>query len=545
MLQAALERGEGWRRASGLSAEGVKACGDLCKYWRGHALAGFDHDGAPVLWERPGLLDWQGFAALAVDQVVCCELLSMEHLARRLDEITVEEQRLAHQLTVIVDLEGLPISFASPACLQLLRQVARLNSELYPEILKNMLLVRPPNKFAGVWKVAETYFEPRTRAKIHLVPVEGTAEALRKHVPWRHVPRYLGGPRRAPSAVARKIPGRLLRYLSEHGPQPPPGIGDDALASAPHEAPAQYSASTLFARYSRTLLRGKDDTDFSVKEAAFPRSSWEGSGTLPPPHTWGCLSAAAASPLLRAPPPPALQRHMRSPHHRTGGALAALEPPAAAAAVCGDGAPPAPAALELLDVDVFRYGEDGPVVRAYDHPTLAPQHFRRKGDDRFFLVINWITGEHQMVVLAAFPASADAAEGGDSRRSSGSTDAQVWQRFLAQPPALRWRRLRVSCKLFEASWVVQQLVQPNQSSVLAKLLPMPHQGDRHLEVTVRLTKSAMRRLVVVFRHSHHLIVNGLTYSLATDVPGEPYERLLFAHYCAFVDVARLRLVQPL
>jgi len=371
---------------------------------------------------------------------------------------------------------------------KILKQVVQLNSNLYPEILKQVLLVRPPQKFQDVWKVAEVYFEPRTWEKIILVPPAQTAKVLRAHVPDEHIPRFLGGPKKSAAPIARKIPRRLLRWFNEQGPKPP-------MPVSPLN-PQVFDMTSRMCGLNPSRLLKHNNSVFLEKEATLPKSSWSSNGALPPTNSWGALCDVPRA---------------------------------------GD----ATALLELLDVDMFRSSEEDPIMHVYNHPSLAPHHFRRQGNNRFFLIVNWVTGDHQMTVLAAVPA------GGEMMSGPGSTggDLHIWQRFLRQPCAQKWRRFRVGVKLFEAPWIVHQLVQPHQSSFLGKLLPGHHQGDNYLEITIRLTQSAMRCLCVVFRHSCHLTVFGLTYSLVADTPADPPETLLFAHYCSRVDVERVRQVQ--
>lgn len=71
---------------------------------------------------------------------------------QQLDQRSVQERRPVHRLTVVVDLAFLPMSFARPTNLKVLKRIVQLDSEVYPETLKRVLLVRPPQKFAAVWK---------------------------------------------------------------------------------------------------------------------------------------------------------------------------------------------------------------------------------------------------------------------------------------------------------------------------------------------------------------------------------------------------------
>lgn len=510
-LRAAISRDEGLQE---LDAPLIRSCRQLARHWRGHGLAGVDFDGDPVLWEQPGLLDWQGLNTVNEELVVCCEMLCLQRLALELDRLTVQEQRPVHRVGVVVDLEGLPMSFARPQNLKLFSRIARMDSEQQPEMLKWVLLVNPPRKFAAVWKVIEPYFDAGTRKKFKIVPPEETQAELLRHVPRESLPRFLGGPSRQPQLLcAGKIPRKLLRELSAHSQPtslatpPPREEAAGSLAAVSAASMTCFSMPPLASDRHLSLTRlGRGlhfTSNFGMKENCFPRSSWAGpGGTLPTAHSWGSLSDASAFPAPR-----------RAPR---GGAAARPF-------------------MELLDVDVFRSSEGDPVLQAYEHTSLAAQHFRRQGETRFLFVVNFILGPYQQVTVAAMnrpPA--------DGSVPGAASDWQLWNRFLQQSEAAKGRTLRVSATCFEGPCFVQELLRAQKATHLGRFLPSFTNGDNYLEVTVHLASSEMRRLRVVFQHSYHLIANGLAYHL--DGPVESQDRLLFAHYCAFVDVQRLRQV---
>merc|ERR1712137_1048800 len=164
---------------------------------------------------------------------------------------------------------------------KILKQVVQLNSNLYPEILKQVLLVRPPQKFQDVWKVAEVYFEPRTWEKIILVPPAQTAKVLRAHVPDEHIPRFLGGPKKSAAPIARKIPRRLLRWFNEQGPNPP-------MPVSPLN-PQVFDMTSRMCGLNPSRLLKHNNSVFLEKEATLPKSSWSSNGALPPTNSWGAL----------------------------------------------------------------------------------------------------------------------------------------------------------------------------------------------------------------------------------------------------------------
>lgn len=425
------------------------------------------------------------------------------------------ENRPVHRFGVVIDLEGLPMTFALPQHLKILRRIIAINSELHPERLKWVLLLRPPQKFLPVWKVMETYFEPGTLAKIKVVPPQDTLQVLQQHVPHSAIPKFLGGLGRLPRLTSLNIPRKLLRQLADNGSLSAqlPGTrkasecGGEAGASSPVAAasPREKPQSLPLIGLPHHFM-GR--SSFSVKEAGFPRSTWEGpGGVFPPQHSWGSLPNAAAFPVPR---------------------------PGCTTDLAGSSRQAKPI-MELLDLDLFRSSEEEPIFQTYEHPGLAPQHLRSNGENRFLFVVNWIIGPFQQVVVAALNEPAANAS------VQEVAEWQMWQRFLSQPPLQRWKRLRVSAKCFEAPFIVEELTSMEPSH-LRKYLPSHNESNGHLEVAIHLNSNDMHRLRVVFQYSCHLIVNGLAYFLCGDGPSEPREQLLLAHYCSRVDVQRIRQV---
>jgi len=324
---------------------------------------------------------------------------------------------------------------------------------------------------------------------------------LEQHIPRENVPRWLGGPCRSPRlASVGKIPRRLLQKLAQSAARQKPCVKtrpEDTAAMS--KTTLEEGAGGHVLRLAGLPQRLRARSRFSVKEASFPMSSWSRTeGTLPPPHSWGNVTDVLAFPAPRR--GSSLGKKGMSPM------------------------------MDLLDVDVFRTSEDEPVWQVYDHPSLASQHFRQQGEKRPFLVVNWIIGEFQLVALGALC------------QLGNDFDVGMWKRLMAQPPALRWRRLRVTAVCFEGPFIVNELIRPQKPGHLGKFLPSHTEGNDFLEIDVHLTSSEMRRMRVVLQHSSLNLAIGLAYFLCGDGPGEPPERLLFAHYISFVDVKRLRQV---
>jgi len=416
------------------------------------------------------------------------------------------------------------MSFARSQNLSLFRRLVDLSSALQPESLKWVLLVNPPRKFMAVWKLILPYFGPGTQQKFRIAGAHETQAVLQRYVPREHVARFLGGPSRLANFTgAGKIPRRLLRELEcyskpkQQAVMEPTKTEEKApvmqetssrpISRVVHAASAAASSGRQLAlgKWTRSLRFVSSSTDFKAKQASLPRTEWKGpGGPLPPPHSWGSLSDPALFPA----PYRTATRQNRWPK-KAG-------------------------FTEVLDVDIFKSSEDDPVLQAYEHPGLAPQYYRQRGESRFLLVMNFIVGAYQHVVVAACQPPQNSSD------PDAAAQWQLWNRFLAQPESAKGRALRVAAAGFEGPVFVQEILKAQKATHLGRFLPSFTRGENHLEVTVHLATSEMRRLRVVFQHSYHLIVNGLAYYLDGPVPSQ--DCFLFGHYCSFIDVKRLRQV---
>ena len=114
--------------------------------------------------------------------------------------------RIGERFVVVLDFEGWKLSHG----LQL-RKIFALISTLqdhFPERLEAAVLMRVPTIFQATWRVAKTFFDPITAAKVHFVAhgAEAEHEALRTWGAWALWPKSYGGPATAP-VPCPNIPG--------------------------------------------------------------------------------------------------------------------------------------------------------------------------------------------------------------------------------------------------------------------------------------------------------------------------------------------------
>lgn len=168
------------------------------RYFKCIAFTGNDLDGDPVIVERCGKVHAaslgkcsEEFLKRHVIYTAECVLASME---RNRQEHLKNGSLRGFQFTVVIDLEGIDMSFADRRLIALSKALGRIEADNYPEVLKRVIVCRAPWFFPAFFQMIRPFMDPGTVAKI-LVPKPGreTRETLLRHVHANAVPEELGG----------------------------------------------------------------------------------------------------------------------------------------------------------------------------------------------------------------------------------------------------------------------------------------------------------------------------------------------------------------
>jgi len=145
--------------------------------------------------------------------------------------------------------------------------------------------------------------------------------------------------------------------------------------------------------------------------------------------------------------------------------------------------PAGPSLLELINIDFFAVGADGPITNAVAHPDLCPAALRRKGDNRFLFVLNWIFPPHQCVIVGALDPDAEWLV-------DDTPHARVWRRFLDMSDDERKDVLKILFNVVEGSWIVRSAA-PKKPLIVGKSLTTSSHFEpgRHLEIIIDISTS--------------------------------------------------------
>ena len=154
--------------------------------------------------------------------------------------------------------------------------------------------------------------------------------------------------------------------------------------------------------------------------------------------------------------------------------------------------------LELIHCDWVAVGDEGPVCCASEHPDFYPANARKKGEERFLLVVNFILGDFQAIMTMAL--NSDAAWLEDET----SPQCRVWNHFLHGDDDSRRERFKLILAVEDGPWLVKKAF-IKKPMLICKLLGCRfHQTPQYLEVafqratgaTVGVVLKSMKRAVL-------------------------------------------------
>lgn len=141
-----------------------------------------------------------------------------------------------------------------------------------------------------------------------------------------------------------------------------------------------------------------------------------------------------------------------------------------------------PSMLELVDIDISRIGPHGPVFNSASHGDFSHQAFRRRGDQRFLFIWNWVIPPYQCVMTAALDPDVLWLQ------DTASPQARIWNRFLNSEPEERRNKLKCIFCVETGPWVVRKLAIKKPTLVGKKLaMTSHHVPDDFIEITMDVT----------------------------------------------------------
>jgi len=145
--------------------------------------------------------------------------------------------------------------------------------------------------------------------------------------------------------------------------------------------------------------------------------------------------------------------------------------------------------LDLLSVDFFLIGKEGPIFEAASHPDLCPASVRRQGDNRFLFILNWVFPPHQCVMVGALDPQAPWL-------TADTPQARAWKHFLEMSPEQQRDAFKIIFSVDEGPWLVRRSV-PKKPAIIGRQVKMEcrHDPGRHLEVMVDVSSGSTEQVL--------------------------------------------------
>ncbi|XP_069353540.1 SEC14-like protein 4 isoform X2 [Eulemur rufifrons] len=130
-------------------------------------LCGYDYEGCPVWFDVIGALDPKGLLLSASKQelirkrIRVCELL--------LRECALQSEKLGRKIEMVLmvfDVEGLGLRHLWKPAVEVYQQFFAILEANYPEMLKNLIIVRASRLFPVAFNLVKTFMSEETRRKI-------------------------------------------------------------------------------------------------------------------------------------------------------------------------------------------------------------------------------------------------------------------------------------------------------------------------------------------------------------------------------------------
>lgn len=156
---------------------------------------GFDKFGAPVYMERIGGLDVKGVLGVVnSEEFLRYHILHWEFIHRVLFPIaSARAGRKITQVISIVDVSGLGRSHLQAAVFDILKNLAKVDQEMFPESGAKLYVVNVPWIFKAVWKLIRPLLSAKGKRAIEVVRGDCKKVLLEKVFDLESLPEVLGG----------------------------------------------------------------------------------------------------------------------------------------------------------------------------------------------------------------------------------------------------------------------------------------------------------------------------------------------------------------
>jgi len=190
-----------WRQSAGANSIlrtnlGAHKYSVIRKFSRG-AHWGFDKEGRPVYFDRPGSLQVDKIISSGVspDDYVAKHVQDMEYIANdMMYEASLVKGETVDQTLTIVDANGIKLTALTNVLLSTFQKLTKIDQEYYPDSNAITLVVNAGMIFSGAFRIVSQFLDARTRARIGVLG-GGKAQfnKLKEYLELENMPEFCGG----------------------------------------------------------------------------------------------------------------------------------------------------------------------------------------------------------------------------------------------------------------------------------------------------------------------------------------------------------------
>lgn len=153
-----------------------------------------DKQGRPIYYQKLGGVTWKKLTAVTTpERFLKYHIREYEKLMRyKFPACSIRSGRHIDQTLTILDLRDVLVSQFNSDARNLLKTIAAIDSDNYPEMMGRMIIINAPTSFKMVYAVVKTFIDKRTASKIEIYGPK-YQQRLLELIDINNLPKELGG----------------------------------------------------------------------------------------------------------------------------------------------------------------------------------------------------------------------------------------------------------------------------------------------------------------------------------------------------------------
>mmetsp|Transcript_20398 Transcript_20398/g.24710 ORF Transcript_20398/g.24710 Transcript_20398/m.24710 type:complete len:390 (-) Transcript_20398:224-1393(-) len=168
---------------------------EILQFYPGAYAESPDKVGRPIWYEQTGRVDSYALNTLTSNEnFVRYHVCLMEELQDKFLEQSQVTGKYVNKTCSILDMKGFTLSMLTGEATEIIKMIAKTDSDYYPETMGAMFIINAPTVFSMAWSVIQGFLDPRTVSKIRVCRGESEWKPkLLEEIGCDNMPAELGG----------------------------------------------------------------------------------------------------------------------------------------------------------------------------------------------------------------------------------------------------------------------------------------------------------------------------------------------------------------